>query len=241
MKSKPARSPAQEREKAMNRRTRTSVLIVAGVLSAGLAQASPADAASTASQADLTGQVRQELAGLPYYGVFDLLTFQVSGNGVVTLGGGVVQGSLKQDAEKAVKDVTGVTEVQNKIEVLPASISDDQLRWALYRAIYRDSALARYGTPSSQAAAFRPGFFGWGQGYHGWGTFNQPRWADAPFYGMEPVGDYAIHIIVRNGQVTLAGVVDNQADKNLAGLRANGVFGAFSVTNDLHVASGPHA
>ncbi len=44
-----------------------------------------------------------------------------------------------------------------------------------------------------------------------------------------------IHIIVKNGHVTLVGAVDNQADKNLATLRANGVFGVFSVENDLQV------
>ncbi|MGB7586970.1 MAG: BON domain-containing protein [Terriglobales bacterium] len=44
-----------------------------------------------------------------------------------------------------------------------------------------------------------------------------------------------IRIIVKNGHVTLEGVVDNQTDKNLAGLRANGVPGAFSVTNNLVV------
>jgi hyperosmotically inducible protein len=44
-----------------------------------------------------------------------------------------------------------------------------------------------------------------------------------------------IRIIVRNGRVTLEGVVDSEADKNLAGLRANGVSGAFSVTNNLRV------
>ena len=44
-----------------------------------------------------------------------------------------------------------------------------------------------------------------------------------------------IRIIVKNGHVTLEGVVDNEADKNLAGLRANGVSGTFSVTNNLQV------
>lgn len=44
-----------------------------------------------------------------------------------------------------------------------------------------------------------------------------------------------IHIIVRGGHVTLEGVVDNQTDKNVAGIRANGVPGAFSVTNNLRV------
>jgi len=47
----------------------------------------------------------------------------------------------------------------------------------------------------------------------------------------------AIHIIVRNGHVTLEGVVDNQTDKNVAGMRANGVPGVFSVTNHLQVRS----
>lgn len=44
-----------------------------------------------------------------------------------------------------------------------------------------------------------------------------------------------IRIIVKNGRVTLEGVVDSDADKNLAGLRANGVSGIFSVTNNLQV------
>jgi len=44
-----------------------------------------------------------------------------------------------------------------------------------------------------------------------------------------------IHIIVKNGHVTLVGVVATEADKNIAGIRANGVPGAFSVTNDLRV------
>jgi hyperosmotically inducible protein len=44
-----------------------------------------------------------------------------------------------------------------------------------------------------------------------------------------------IHIIVNRGHVTLEGVVDNQTDKNVAGIRANGVPGVFSVTNNLRV------
>jgi osmotically-inducible protein OsmY len=45
-----------------------------------------------------------------------------------------------------------------------------------------------------------------------------------------------IRIIVKNGHVTLEGVVDSENDKNLANLRANGVSGIFSVTNNLVVA-----
>lgn len=47
-----------------------------------------------------------------------------------------------------------------------------------------------------------------------------------------------IRIIVDNGHVTLMGVVDNQTDKNIAGLRANGVPGIFSVDNQLKVVKG---
>ncbi len=44
-----------------------------------------------------------------------------------------------------------------------------------------------------------------------------------------------IHIIVENGRVTLEGIVNNQADRDLAGLKANSVPGVFSVTNDLRI------
>jgi hyperosmotically inducible protein len=44
-----------------------------------------------------------------------------------------------------------------------------------------------------------------------------------------------IRIIVKNGHVTLEGVVDSEADKNTAGIRANSVPGIFSVTNNLQV------
>jgi hyperosmotically inducible periplasmic protein len=44
-----------------------------------------------------------------------------------------------------------------------------------------------------------------------------------------------IHIIVKNGDVTLEGVVARQMDKQIAGMQANGVHGVFSVTNNLRV------
>lgn len=46
----------------------------------------------------------------------------------------------------------------------------------------------------------------------------------------------SIHIIVDNGHVTLIGVVNSEADKNMANIRANTVPGVFSVTNNLRVA-----
>ncbi len=46
----------------------------------------------------------------------------------------------------------------------------------------------------------------------------------------------SIHIIVKNGRITLLGVVDNESDKNAAGIQANGIPGVFSVQNNLVVA-----
>jgi hyperosmotically inducible periplasmic protein len=61
-------------------------------------------------------------------------------------------------------------------------------------------------------------------------------------YGYPALQRYAlptikpIRIIVKNGHATLEGVVDTDSDKNLVGIRANGVSGLFSVTNNLVVA-----
>ena len=53
-------------------------------------------------------------------------------------------------------------------------------------------------------------------------------------YGMPSIKP--IRIIVKSGRVSLEGVVDSEADKNLAGIRANTVPGIFAVTNNLFVA-----
>jgi hyperosmotically inducible periplasmic protein len=64
-------------------------------------------------------------------------------------------------------------------------------------------------------------------------------------YGYSTLNKYAINpgkpirIQVANGHVTLYGVVDSQADRNTAGIRANTVSGVFSVTNNLMVANQP--
>jgi len=97
--------------------------------------------------AHLVRQVRHELAMLPYYGVFDWLEFEVRPDGTVTLHGQVVRPTTKSDAEGGVREVDGVRNVINEIQVLPPSPSDDRLRVALYRAIYGwDSPLFHYAT-----------------------------------------------------------------------------------------------
>jgi hyperosmotically inducible protein len=149
----------------------------------------------SAGESRIAREVRHELVTLPYYGVFDDLAFRVEGSTVVLMGQ-VSRPTLKSDAENVTKRVEGVTRVVNEIEVLPLSSMDDQIRLAVYRAIYGDSALStRYG-----------------------------------FRALP-----SIHIIVKNGNVTLEGVVADEADKNIVNMRAKGVPNIFSVTNNLRV------
>lgn len=88
-------------------------------------------------------EIRHELVMLPYYGVFDNLAYKVDGY-KVTLVGQVTRPTLKSDAERVVRDIEGVQQVINNIEVLPLSPNDDRIRLAAYRTIYSQPALNRY-------------------------------------------------------------------------------------------------
>ena len=149
---------------------------------------------SAKGRARIEREVRHQLVMLPYYSVFDNLTYKVEGDSVILMGQ-VARPVLKSDAESAVKRIEGVERVENRIEVLPVSPSDDRIRRAEYRAIFGFPALNRYAIQA-----------------------------------VPP-----IHIIVKNGHVTLEGVVANAGDKNIAGIQANSVPGVFSVTNNLRV------
>jgi hyperosmotically inducible protein len=196
--------------------------VLAGLaLMAGGAQAAAQDRSTI-------GQIRNELLQLPYYGVFDFLAFKYDPKGVVTLMGFAYHSALKSDAEHAVRRVSGVKEVGNKIEELSSSPNDDDLRWKTYYAIYRDPFLSRYapggGTPWGHRHGFTADFRPLGQG---------------PFVGMEPAGDYPIHIIVKNGRIALYGVVDNDSDRTVAEMKARQIPGSLGVDNYLMVEKGP--
>src|SRR5919197_4000127 len=77
----------------------------------------------------ITREVRHELVMLPYLGVFDNLAYKVDGE-TVTLMGQVTRPTLKSDAENVVKKIEGVEKVNNQIEVLPLSSTDDRIRIA---------------------------------------------------------------------------------------------------------------
>lgn len=163
--------------------------------------------------------VRKSILTLPEYGVFDYLHFAIKGNTVI-LEGEASRPILKSSAENAVKKIEGVGSVQNNIEVLPNSPNDDRIRAAVYRRIYGQPSLQKY-------------------------TSNRgPRFTSLTRRTMgitydPPIGYHAIHIIVKNGNVTLKGVVDNETDYAIAEMQANQTPGVFSVDNDLQVAAKP--
>jgi len=205
-------------------------LIVVGLAIASLARA---QAQPSLSELEITDKVRSAILQLPYYGVFDLIDFGVEGN-TVTLAGDVYRASLKKEAEEAVKKIPGVR-VVNKIEVLPTSIDDDRIRQEIFRKIYTDDFLSRYGTPVPGFDGLRQGRRYWGRTFGSWPGFRTGMWGRAPFLGMEPLGNYGIHIIVKHGDVILFGTVSSEADKTKAGLDARSVLGVHNVDNEIQV------
>ncbi len=106
----------------------------------------PAEADHTASgksNRELTDSVRHVILMLPYYSVFDRLTYAIENNTVV-LTGKVHRALLKSEAENAVRAIEEVAEVVNKIEILPLSRMDDSIRLRTYYAIFSNPGFERY-------------------------------------------------------------------------------------------------
>lgn len=141
-------------------------------------------------------EVGHELSKLPYLTIFDDVSYRVEGDNVI-LEGEVTRPIVKTDVERLVKRVEGVDQVIDRIEVLPLSPNDEQLRRAIYFVLVRNPQLASY-----------------------FWQFSCP-----------------IRIIVKNGNVTLEGLMSNQADADLAKMVAGNVPGMFSFTSKLEVAT----
>jgi hyperosmotically inducible protein len=191
-------------------------------LASAVALWGPRSIAQTPQDRATIDDIRTKLLRLPYYGVFDFLAFTYD-KGTVTLSGYAYHPGLKVDAERAVKQVARVDQVVNKIEDLPVSSNDDDLRWKTYYAIYTDPFLSRYAPGGGML---------WGHRHRvPFGALGSP----ARFRGLEPIGNYPIIIIVKNGRITLMGSVDSEGDKTVAGMKAKGVPGSFGVENELTV------
>jgi len=211
------------------KKLRVALISIASLAVAAGASAGEKKAAST--EPDLQRAVRQKLERLNNYGVFDVLNYQVDPSGAVELSGFVFNDSLKEDAEDAVLDVPGVKKVTNRIEDLPWGVGDDEIRAKVYLTIYRDGFLSRYGTSTDMALANGIGFGGGGR----FGVFGPLGIGNPYFPGFNPVGDYGIHIMVTNGEVTLVGDVDSIGDRIMAELKTRGVFPVKKVYNELTV------
>ena len=171
---------------------RSSTIALLAILAVSPILAAPKVDTKSANPAETMKQIRKRLVTLPYYGVFDNLAYKYE-DGVVTLSGQVVRPTTRSDAARSVERVPGVDQVINRIEVLPLSSFDNQIRIATYRAIYRQPGLDRLS-----------------------------------YQAVPP-----IHIVVKQGHVTLEGVAPTQADAARAYIAARGVSNVFSVTNNL--------
>ena len=180
------------------RRTTTLLTISALMaISGGHALAQTASTKSPSEDktlANLPREIHHQILVLPFYSVFDFITFTIDGS-KVTLRGYVLRHTLKDHAEAAVKSIDGVDSVVNQIEILPTLASDDDIRRAVYRMLYEDSALAHYAVQ------------------------NVPP----------------LHIIVKNGSVSLEGSTESLADKNLAASLASSAANVHSLKNNLVV------
>jgi hyperosmotically inducible periplasmic protein len=141
-------------------------------------------------------QAGKRIRTYAYYSIFDDVALQSLG-GHLVLTGHVTQPWRKSDIENLVETIPGVQRVENKLEVLPLSSFDDQIRLRVARAIYRDPVLSRYAIQA-----------------------NPP-----------------IHIVVKNGNVRLTGVVNNAVEKAVAQRAARFAATYFNLENDLVVES----
>ena len=163
-------------------------------------------------------QVYKQIVTLPQYGVFDELHFAIKGSSTVILRGFASRPVLKSSAENVVKKIEGVHQVVNEIEVLPVSPNDDRIRANAYARIYGHQWMSRYTSN------------------RGGGRYISPMRRTIGITNDPPIGWHAIHIIVKNGNIRLVGVVDTSGDLAMAEMLARQVPGSFTVENDLMVA-----
>jgi hyperosmotically inducible protein len=113
------------------------------ILTAALAVPAWAQALDDRKDDEVFKDVSTAVLAYPQFTIFDDVSAVVA-DGVVTLQGKVTMPFKKTDIGKRVGKVSGVTRVDNRISVLPVSQFDDELRYAVARAIYGSSAFWHY-------------------------------------------------------------------------------------------------
>ena len=218
----PTAEPSHKRARlSISKRARLSIsicLFAALLLSPLSANLHAQQPAANGDVQKLAGDVSKAINSLDTYGVFDDIRFSFKGS-TITLIGYASRPTLKSQAEKAVKKIAGITAVNNQIEVLPLSPSDDSIRVGVYDAIYTTAALRKY---NGNQGALR----------------GSVATAAGGITVDPPIGFHAIHIIVKNGRVILRGTVLNKSDSDLVKIRTDGVSGVFGVENQLTLEGG---
>jgi osmotically-inducible protein OsmY len=122
-----------------------SFIVVCAFLAAPAfaASARPVDARASASDQLIADRIGEHINRYVFYTIFDDVQGRVD-NGLVTLTGKVTAPYKAKAIAALVKRVSGVREVDNKIETLPVSTFDDQLRVAIATSIYRDAMFWNY-------------------------------------------------------------------------------------------------
>jgi hyperosmotically inducible protein len=108
-------------------------LMIAALMLAGLG--TPALAQTQTGNLEIFRAVQRQVLQYPHFTMFDSVHAQID-NGVLTLTGKVTMPYKRDAIEQRVSRVDGIDEVHNRIEVLPASQFDDELRYRIARAIY---------------------------------------------------------------------------------------------------------
>ena len=150
--------------------------------------------ADDVSERQILEQARHQVVMYYAYSIFDNLQLEAQGNNLI-VSGQVTQPFKKTDIGNLLTRVRGVASVENRLEVLPNSLFDDQLRAQISRAIYRDPYFIHY---ADQA--------------------------------LPP-----IHIIVKNSNVTLEGIVATPLDRAKAEIAARTAGLSFAVVDNLRV------
>jgi hyperosmotically inducible protein len=121
----------------------TARLAAAVILAAALAVPAGAQVPEDRKDDEVFKGVSETVLTYPQFTIFDDVSAVIA-DGVVTLHGKVTMPFKKKDIERRVAKVPGVKQVENRIEVLPVSQFDEELRYGVARAIYGSSAFWHY-------------------------------------------------------------------------------------------------
>lgn len=102
-----------------------------------------APAAAASDNLEMFRKVERQVLQYPHFTIFDSINTEIDG-GIVRLTGKVTMPYKANDIARRVARIPGVTKVDNRIETLPASQFDDELRFAIARAIYSNPSFHMY-------------------------------------------------------------------------------------------------